>query len=75
MWIIIAAILLCLVIAVFIILPPSSGKAKPFLDENGDILSGSISEKIFVDVYGASLGMFIMALDSNNPVLLFLDGW
>ena len=74
MWIIVAAILLCLVIAVYIILPPSSGKTKPFLDEKKNILSGSISEKTFVDINGTSLGMFIMALNRDNPVLLFLGG-
>ena len=74
MWIIITAILICLAIAVCAILPPSFGKTKPFTDENGNILAGSISEKTFVDVNGASLGMFIMARDRTKPVLLFLGG-
>ena len=65
---------LCFAIAVCIILPPSFGKTKPFVDENGNIIEGSISEKIFVEINGASLGMFIMAKDSGNPVLLFLGG-
>ena len=73
MWIA-AAILLCFVVAVCVILPPGPGKPKPFVDGNGNILEGSISEKIFVDVNGASLGMFIMAKDRNKPVLLFLSG-
>ena len=74
MWIIVLIILFCLVIAVCSILPPSLGKTKPFMDENGNILEGSISEKIFIDVNGMSLGMFIMAKDRNKPVLLFLGG-
>jgi pimeloyl-ACP methyl ester carboxylesterase len=74
MFIIVAIILCCLIAAAFVILPPSRGKTKPFTDGNGNILEGSISEKTFVDVNGASLGMFIMAKDRNKPVLLFLGG-
>jgi pimeloyl-ACP methyl ester carboxylesterase len=57
-----------------IILPPSRGRTKLFLDENGSVLENSISEKIFVEINGASLGMFITAKDSSKPVLLFLGG-
>jgi len=74
MWVIIAIILFCFAIVVCIILPPSFGKTKPFVDESGNILEGSISEKIFVDINGTSLGMFIMAKDNSKPVLLFLSG-
>ena len=74
MLIIVTAILICLAIAAGVIFPPSFGKTKPFVDENGNILAGSISEKTFVDVNGVSLGMFIMAKDSDKPVLLFLGG-
>jgi pimeloyl-ACP methyl ester carboxylesterase len=74
MWVILAVILLCFAIVVCIILPPSFGKTKPFVDESGNILEGSISEKIFVDINGTSLGMFIMAKDNSKPVLLFLGG-
>lgn len=38
------------------------------------VLSGSISEKIFIDINGTSLGMFIMAKDESKPVILFLSG-
>jgi len=74
MWIIILMILLCLIIVVCILLPPSFGKTKPFIDEDGNILESSISEKTFVDINGTSLGMFIMAKDRNKPVLLMLGG-
>ena len=74
MWIILAIILICLITAIIAILPPSLGKMKQYVDENGNILEGSISEKTFVDVNGTSLGMFIMAKDSNSPVLLYLGG-
>jgi pimeloyl-ACP methyl ester carboxylesterase len=74
MWIILVIILICLVIAIIAILPPSVGKVKQFVDENGKIIEGSIAEKTFVNVNGTSLGMFIMAKDSNKPVLLYLGG-
>ena len=67
-------IFLCLATVVCTILPPSFGKTKQFVDENGNIMEGSISEKIFADINGVSLGMFIMARDSGKPVLLFLGG-
>lgn len=50
------------------------GKPKPYLDENGNLLSGSISEKVFVDINGVKQGMFIKGKDINNPVLLYLHG-
>jgi len=50
------------------------GKPSPFLDENGDPLAGSISEKIFVNINGVEQGMFIKGKDVNNPVLLYLHG-
>ncbi len=74
MLIIAAIILLCIAAVIFIILPPGSGKPSPFLDERGHALAGSISEKIYVDINGASLGMFIMAKDQSNPVMLLLGG-
>jgi pimeloyl-ACP methyl ester carboxylesterase len=52
----------------------SPGKPKPFLDENGRPLAGSISEKIFVDINGVNQGMFIKSKDVTNPVLLSLHG-
>jgi pimeloyl-ACP methyl ester carboxylesterase len=64
----IIAILLGLLLAV------SSGKAKPFLDEKGRVLPGSISEKIHVNINGYQQGMFIKGRDVANPVLLFLHG-
>lgn len=73
MWIIIA-IVLCIITIGCLILPPSFGKTKPFLDDTGNAIDGSISEKIYVDINGISLGMFIMAENASKPVLLFLGG-
>ena len=74
MWIILASILLCLVIAIIVIFPPSLGKVKQFTDEHGNIVEGSIAEKISIDVNGTSIGMIIMAKDRNRPVMLYLAG-
>ncbi len=52
----------------------SPGKSEAFRDENGKILDGSISEKIFVQIGGVKQGMFIQSKDSSNPVLLYLHG-
>jgi pimeloyl-ACP methyl ester carboxylesterase len=50
------------------------GKPKPFIDPNGRVLPGSISEKIFVNINGMEQGMFIKSKDAANPVLLYLHG-
>ncbi len=68
---ILAASLLLLVILLWI---RSPGIVKPLLDENGQPLSGSLSEKTFVTIHGVPQGMFIQSRDLNNPVLLFLHG-
>ena len=52
----------------------SPGKPKPFLSENGTILPGSISEKIWVSINGVEQGMFIKGKDKTKSVLLFLHG-
>jgi len=52
----------------------SPGKSEAFRDENGKILDGSISEKIFVNIGGVKQGMFIRSKNTDNPVLLFLHG-
>lgn len=50
------------------------GRPRPFLDARGDLLPGSLAEKIWVDINGFSQGMFIESHDVNNPVLLYLHG-
>jgi len=50
------------------------GKPKPFVDENGRLLPGSISEKVFVAINGVEQGMFIKSKNDKNPVLLYLHG-
>ncbi len=57
-----------------VLLVMSPGKPKPFLDKNGKVIAGSISEKIYVNINGVKQGMFIESKNKNNPVLLFLHG-
>jgi hypothetical protein len=56
------------------LLAVSPGKVKPFLDEQGRALAGSISEKIHVNINGVPQGMFIIGKNVDNPVLLFVHG-
>jgi pimeloyl-ACP methyl ester carboxylesterase len=67
-------LLVCAFILVGVLLAYSPGKTEPFLDENGKLLAGSISEKVFVNINGVEQGMYIMSKDAAHPVLLFLHG-
>jgi pimeloyl-ACP methyl ester carboxylesterase len=65
----------CILILVGVLLVAwSPGKPQPFVDENGSPHSGSISEKIHININGVEQGMFIKSKDVNNPVLLYLHG-
>ncbi len=74
MLIIPAIFFVCVLILVSVLLAVSPGKPAPFLDENGNMLAGSISEKIHVNINGVQQGMFIQGKDKTRPVLLFLHG-
>jgi len=74
MWEITVLLFACIILIISIILPPSTGKPAPFLDENRNLLEGSISEKISVEINGIQQGMFIKGRDINKPVLLLLHG-
>lgn len=75
MLIIVSTLLVCMLILVGVLQIWSyPGTLKPFLDDNGSPLAGSISEKVFVDVNGVRQGMFIKSKDATNPVLLYLHG-
>lgn len=52
----------------------SPGKVQPILDEKGNPVAGSISEKEFIQINGIKQGMFIQSKDPSNPVLLYLHG-
>jgi pimeloyl-ACP methyl ester carboxylesterase len=75
MLIIVSTFLACLLILLVLFQIWSyPGKPKPFIDQNGSLLPGSLSEKIFVDINGVKQGMFIKSKDQTNPVLLYLHG-
>ncbi|MGB5371242.1 MAG: alpha/beta hydrolase [Flavobacteriaceae bacterium] len=72
--IILAIVLGLLLLVVVVLLFYSPGKTEPFLDRNGKVLAGSISEKTFVNFGGIRQGMFIKGKNKRNPVLLYLHG-
>jgi pimeloyl-ACP methyl ester carboxylesterase len=74
MWIFISVLLAVIAIFVGILLVMSPGKPKLLVGDNGTSTKGGISEKIYVNIHGASQGMFIQSKDETNPVLLFLHG-
>jgi pimeloyl-ACP methyl ester carboxylesterase len=57
-----------------ILLAYSPGKIEPYVDNNGIPLTGSISEKTFVEIGSIKNGMFIKSKNTNNPILLYLHG-
>ncbi len=72
---IVASVLLAgLLVLLGVLLILSPGKPLPFLDEAGEPLKGSLSEKVHVDIHGVRQGMFIKSKDINHPVLLYVHG-
>lgn len=71
---------LCSIIVLFaialtiILLIQSPGKVKPLLDENGNVIKGSISEKAYAKINGANMGVIIKSKNPSNPILLFVHG-
>ena len=63
-----------LLMIVIILLIISPGKPKPILNDKGERIEGSISEKTFIMVNGVRQGMFIRGNNKNNPVLLYVHG-
>jgi pimeloyl-ACP methyl ester carboxylesterase len=57
-----------------LLLMRSPGKIESFLDNRGEPIPGSISEKTFVKIGGVQQGMFIRGKNINNPVLLYIHG-
>ena len=74
MLVLLSIILLCLIAFLTALLIISPGTLKPFVDQSGQPLIGSISEKIFIKIGGVEQGMFIRGKDIKNPVLLFVHG-
>ena len=63
-----------IIILAGVLLAMSPGKAQPLLDEQGNLIEGSISEKIRVNINGVEQGMFIRSRDVTHPVLLYVHG-
>ena len=59
MLIILSIILACMLIFVSVLFLKSPGKPLPFIDEQGNPLPESISEKIYVNINGVEQSMFI----------------
>lgn len=74
MWIAGAVLLIPVLILLGVLLVLSPGTPKPFLDDGGQPLAGSISEKIQVNINGVEQGMFIQGRNVGNPLLLYLHG-
>ena len=72
--IIAAIILFTLLIITGVLLIYSPGKPAPFLNNMGNMQTGSISEKVFLTIGGIRQGMFIKSKNINNPVLLYVHG-
>jgi pimeloyl-ACP methyl ester carboxylesterase len=72
--IVVGILLGVIVILVGVLLAVSPGTVKPFLDEQGRALAGSISEKIHANINGVQQGMFMIGKNVDNPVLLFVHG-
>jgi len=67
-------ITLCFIALAIILLVQSPGKIKPFVDKNGKVVKGSISQKVYVEINGIRMGLIIKSKNTSNPVLLFVHG-
>lgn len=67
-------IIIFITILIWNFLPPSPGKMPLFYNNNGSIIPDSLSEKIYININGAEIGLLITGRDKTNPVLLFLGG-
>lgn len=74
LFIIMGIVIVLLLVLCSIVWITGKGKIAPFLDEKGDVLKGSVAERIMIDVNGTENGLIIRGKDSNNPVILFISG-
>ena len=52
----------------------SPGRPAPLRAADGNVIPGSLSERVTVEIGGISQSMIIQSVDPTNPVLLFLHG-
>lgn len=69
--IIIGTIFISGFVALYIVSP---GNPKQFYDKDRNILSKSISEKIFLQINNSDQGLVIKSKNIDNPVILYLHG-
>lgn len=75
MLLITVSIILSLFVGLLIyILINSTGKPEQYLDNAGNKIIGSVSEKTFITIGGVKQGMFIRSKNIDNPVLLYVHG-
>lgn len=67
---VVAIVVLCLSYVLF----KSPGKIDPLRDIRGNIISSSLSEKVWLKIGGIEQGMFIRGENPNNPIILYLHG-
>jgi len=72
--IILSAILAIMLVALLILIIKSPGKLDPLRDTQGNIIPGSISEKVWLEIGGIDPGMFIRGENPDNPVILYVHG-
>ena len=61
-------------VGLLVILINSPGKLPPLRDEKGNVIPGSISEKVWLEAGGIKQGMFIRGENPQNPVILYVHG-
>jgi pimeloyl-ACP methyl ester carboxylesterase len=74
LWTIVSLFFLIIIFILGLLIVLSPGTPQPFLDDNGNLLAGSLSEKIHVTINGLEQGMFIKSKNTDYPLLLFLHG-
>jgi len=74
MVLVVSALLVSLLLLLGALRLMSPGAPEPFLDAAGQPLTGSLSEKGYVEINGVRQGMFIKSKDTTHPVLLYLHG-
>jgi pimeloyl-ACP methyl ester carboxylesterase len=63
-----------LVLALAWLVAISPGRPDPLRDAAGNVIPGSLSERVSVEIGGIQQGMIIQSADPANPVMLFLHG-
>ena len=61
-------------IGLLVVLVNSPGVLPQLKDENGNVIKGSISEKVWVEIGGINQGMFIRGENLENPIILYVHG-